>query len=64
MYWAHMDGSNIYNERYNVVPDWHSPFLLDLVIVSSVYGDTRTNHPRPADFKIRHNHCLSHFFII
>jgi len=58
----HGDGSNIYNERYNVVPGWHSLFMLDLMTISSVYGDTRTNPPRPADFKIRHAHCLYLFY--
>jgi len=44
------DGGNIYNERYNVVPGCHLLFLMGLVIISSVYGDTRTNPPRPTDF--------------
>jgi len=56
------DGGNIYNERYNVVPGWHLLFLMDLMIISSVHGDTRTNPPRPADFKIRHDQCLSLFY--
>jgi hypothetical protein len=61
---SHGDGGNIYNEHYNVVAGWHLLFLVGLMIISSVYGDTRTKPPRPADFKIRHDHCLSLFFII
>jgi len=58
------DGGNIYNERYNVVTGWHLLLLTGLMIISSVYDDTRTNPPRPTDFKIRHDHCFSFFFII
>lgn len=61
------DGGNIYNEHYNVVASWLALAvfireIMGLMIICFVYGNTRTNPPRP-DFKIRHDPSLPRFYL-
>ena len=37
--------------------------IMGLMIICFVYGNTRTNPPRPVDFKIRHDPSLPRFYL-